>query len=66
MEKPNVKLIGQDGNAFVILGLCQQAARRAKWSPDEIKSFRDKAMAGDYDNLLRVVEDHFDIDGFPD
>ena len=62
MEKPNVKLLGRDGNAFVILGLCQQAARRASWSPDKIDTFMDKAQSGDYDNLLRVVQDHFEVE----
>lgn len=66
MDKPEVKLIGKDGNAFFILGTCQQAARRAGWSPAEIKSFVDKATSGDYNNLLRVVQDHFDVDGYPE
>lgn len=66
MEKPEVKLIGKNGNAFFILGTCQQAARRAGWSPDKIKSFMDKATNVDYNNLLRVVEEHFDVDGYPD
>jgi len=61
MEKPIVKLFGQDGNV-VILGLCQQAARRASWSPDKIDTFMDKAQSGDYDNLLRVVQDHFEVE----
>jgi hypothetical protein len=50
-----VSLIGQDGNAFFILGRVQQAMRRAGVPADEIKVFMDEATAGDYDHLLGTV-----------
>lgn len=61
MDKPIVKLTGNDGNSFVILGRCQSAARKAKWTEEKIKEFRDKATSGDYDNLLVTVCKYFDV-----
>ena len=60
-NKPEVNLTGKDGNAFVILGSCAKAARLAGWSKEKIKEFQDKAMGGDYDNLLQVCSEYFDI-----
>jgi hypothetical protein len=53
---PNVKvrLSGQDGNAFAILGKVIAALRRAKATKDQIAEYRNAATSGDYDNLLRV------------
>lgn len=47
-----VRLVGEDGNAFAIIGRVKQALRRAGVSQDEIKAFREEAMSGDYDNVL--------------
>ena len=52
--KVRVKLAGRDGNAFAILGLCAEAARKAKVPPEEIKAFHAEATSGDYDHLLRT------------
>lgn len=51
----DVNLIGQNGNAFVILGLVSKALRRAGASPAEIEEFQKEAMASDYDHLLRTA-----------
>lgn len=50
-----VTLTGQDGNAFMILGLVTKAMRRAGLSADDIKEYTDEATAGDYDHLLRTT-----------
>lgn len=50
-----VQLSGQNGNAFVLMGIVSKALRRAG-KGDEVKAFMDEAMAGDYDNLLRVCQ----------
>lgn len=50
-----VKLTGENGNAFAILGAVQRALVKAKVPQDEIQAFRDKAMSGDYNNLLVVA-----------
>lgn len=50
-----VKLIGEDGNAFAILGAVSRAMRRAGISQNEITNYLNEAKSGDYDNLLRVT-----------
>lgn len=57
-----VKLTGHDGNAFIILGLCRQAAQAAGLSEDEIAAFMAEATAEDYDHLLQTAMRWFDCD----
>lgn len=57
---PGFNLVGEDGNAFSILGRFQRAARRH--GPDqkpfltkaEIEAVCAEARSGDYDHLLRT------------
>lgn len=50
-----VKLVGEDGNAFSIIGRVQRALRTKGVSAEEIDAFRAEATSGDYDHLLRTV-----------
>jgi len=50
-----VQLSGEDGNAFSILARVSKAMKHAGISREEIKGYTDKAMSGDYDNLLQVT-----------
>lgn len=50
-----VELTGQDGNAFAIMGAVTKAMKSHKVPSDEITAFRNEAMSGDYDNLLRTT-----------
>ena len=50
-----VKLVGEDGNAFSILGRVSKAMRRAGIDSTEIKEFTDEAMSSDYNHLLQTV-----------
>mgnify|MGYP001231011094 FL=1 len=50
-----VKLVGEDGNAFSILGKVKRALRSGGVSDAEVSEFLEEATAGDYDHLLRVV-----------
>ena len=61
MSKPELKIIGEDGNAFAILGKAIHTAKRAGWSPEEIEKFRIEAMDGDYDHLLQTCMEFFDV-----
>ncbi len=61
-KKPRVKLVGADGNAFNIIGLCRRAARSAGWSKERIDVVLDEMMAGDYDHLLQTAMTHFDVE----
>ena len=60
-DKPSVQLIGEDGNAFSIIGACQKAARNAGWSKERMDVVSDDMMSGDYDHLLQVAMTHFDV-----
>ena len=59
--KPVVKLLGQDGNAFNILGLCSRAARKAKMPKEQLDSFMKEATAGSYDDLLQTAMKYFEV-----
>lgn len=62
MKNPVVKIVGQDGNAYMIIGLCQRAARKAGWPNEKWDAVRKEMMAGDYDNLLIVAMEHFEVE----
>jgi len=57
-----VRLAGEDGNAFAILGRCQQAARRAGLTAEQIAEYRTEATSGDYANLLATTLRFFDCE----
>ena len=61
-KRPYVKLAGEDGNAFSILGRTREAMREVGWSDAEIAEFTDKAMSGDYDALIRTVCEYCKVD----
>jgi hypothetical protein len=54
-------LIGQDGNAFVMLGLCLRAARAAGWTQEQRDAFRTEATRGDYNHLLATAMQYFEV-----
>ena len=60
-QKPQVKLIGRDGNAFFIIGTVRKALLKEGMG-QEAKEFMEKATSGDYNNLLRVVMEYVDVD----
>jgi hypothetical protein len=62
IPKPTVALIGNDGNAFAILGACLKALRGAKVPAEVVAEFRKQATAGDYDNLLRVCMGYVEVE----
>lgn len=58
--KPQLKLTGTDGNAFSIMGRAGRALRAAGRGKD-VETYMAEAMAGDYDNLLRVTMRWFEV-----
>ncbi|MFC3862523.1 hypothetical protein ACFOPQ_17305 [Deinococcus antarcticus] len=60
-DQPTVELLGQNGNAFNVLGRCQRAAQKAGWTPEQIQAFREEAMRGDYDHLIGTAMKYFDV-----
>lgn len=50
-----VKLVGEDGNAFAIMGRVSKALRRGGATTEEVNQYMAESMSGDYDNLLRTA-----------
>ena len=63
IKYPNisVELVGNDGNAFAILGRCQREMRRAGCTKEQIQEFIKEATSGDYDNVLCTCMKYFDV-----
>jgi hypothetical protein len=61
---PNVEveLIGQDGNAFFILGTVQRALKRGGATSEQVTEFMADATSGDYDHLLQTVVAWVNVD----
>jgi len=51
-EKPDVELVGQDGNAFAIIGRVSKALYNEGADKEYINKYQEEAMSGDYDELL--------------
>lgn len=51
----HVPLLGQDGNAFSILGRVMNEMRRQAVPADEVEAFHAEATSGNYDHLLQTV-----------
>jgi hypothetical protein len=49
-----VELVGQDGNAFAILGAVSKSMRKSGVPKTEIDKFMNEATDGDYNHLLRT------------
>ena len=66
LEKPrypdvDVRLVGEDGNAFAILGICYRAAQQQGVPAEDVKAFMQEAIAGDYDHLLVTCQKWFAV-----
>jgi hypothetical protein len=53
--KVKVKLVGEDGNAFAIMGRVMSALKKAGVSAEEISQYQQESMSGDYNNLLMTA-----------
>ena len=60
--KPVLELTGRDGNAFAIMAAARRAARHAKWPEEKIDKMLSEAKSGDYDHLLQVMMNYFDVE----
>lgn len=54
-EVKTVKLVGEDGNAFAILGRVVKAMRVAGLSKEVQDAYYKEATSGDYDHLLQTT-----------
>ena len=53
-----LKLVGEDGNAFMIMGRARRALRR-NGRADLIEQFTKECTSGNYDNLLATCMRYF-------
>ena len=66
MNKPKVKLVGQNGNIYNILGIASRALKEAGYA-DEAKEMRTKVFASDsYEEALAIVLQYVDEAGNDD
>lgn len=59
--KPDVALIGSDGNAFAVIGKAKQALERAGNTPEVVEAFVEEATSGDYDHVLQTVMTYTEV-----
>jgi hypothetical protein len=60
-KKPRVKLTGQDGNVFNLLGLCSVALKR-DGKHEEATQLRNKVMTShSYDEALQAMMEFCDV-----
>lgn len=57
-----VKLVGEDGNAFFILGRVRATLRKGGYPQEFIEQFTTEATAGDYDHLLQTVMKYVNVE----
>lgn len=64
MKKLNLRLVGLDGNAFVLLGNFRKKAQSSGWTDEEIEKVLTEAKSGDYSHLLNVLSSYCKNGGF--
>jgi hypothetical protein len=64
--RPKVKLIGEDGNVFFLIGRVCKALKKAGLS-EKAKEFQTKALTSkSYDEVLSLISDYVTITGDDD
>jgi len=54
----DLNLVGVNGNAFMIMGVFKQQAKKEGWSKPEIDAVIYEAKKGNYNHLLATIENH--------
>ena len=62
MSKPTAKVIGENGNVFVTLGICSSVLKK-NGQHKEAKEMSDKVFAsGSYDEALSIMMDYCEFE----
>ena len=61
-KKPRVKLVGQDGNVFNLIGICAKALRKAGQNDAATEMTKECFSAGSYDNALQIMMKYCDVE----
>ena len=59
--KPEVTLVGEDGNVFNLIGLCSRALRRAGQQENATKMSKECMSAGSYNEALQIMMKYRDV-----
>ena len=59
--KPEVELVGYDGNAFAILGRTIAALKKAGATKEVTDAFRSEATSSDYNYLLQTAMKYLEV-----
>ena len=59
--KPILRLVGESGNAFAILGRARKVALK-NWGQEKWEEIKAEATSGDYSNLLATMDKYFDVE----
>ncbi len=62
MTKPTVKLIGEDGNIFYIIGKVSKALTRAGKYESALKMQKKIQASKSYDEALCIVMDYVEVE----
>ena len=53
-----LQLWGLDSNAFSLMGVFRQQARKEKWSEEDISKVLTEARSSDYNHLVATLDSH--------
>ena len=62
MEKPKVKLVGEDGNIFNLLGLCSKALEKIGGYAEAKEMQIKVAMSSSYHEALIILMEYCDVE----
>lgn len=62
MKKPKVRLVGENGNIFNLMGITAKALKKAGLEKEK-KEMLDKVIkASSYDQALRIIEEYVEVE----
>ena len=62
VEKPQVTLVGEDGNVFNLIAICSRALKRVGQRDKASEMSARCFSAGSYDEALQIMMEYCDID----
>ena len=61
-KKPKVKLVGEDGNVYNLIGICSRALKKAGQS-EKAKEMSEKIFkSGSYHEALAIMMDYCEVE----
>lgn len=63
LKKPEIELVGADGDAFSVMGIAVRALKDEGNDPEVIEAYQAEAMNGDYNHLLQTTMTYCEVVG---